>query len=73
MAILALVMAFAFAPDGLILASSTTSRSGRPARTATAHAGRIIVGGIVTAMFGLFTVLWLIALATFDNSGSFGR
>jgi hypothetical protein len=73
MAILALVMAFVFAPAGLILgivARKQIRQTGEDG-DGLALAG-IIVGGIVTAIFVFFIVLWIIAFAAFSNSGSFG-
>jgi Domain of unknown function (DUF4190) len=73
MAILALVMAFVFAPAGLILgivARKQIRETGEDG-DGLALAG-IIVGGIVTAIFVLFIVLWIVAFAAFSDSGSFG-
>jgi Domain of unknown function (DUF4190) len=73
MAILALVMAFVFAPAGLILgivARKQIRETGEDG-DGLALAG-IIVGGIVTAIFVFFIVLWIIAFAAFADSGSFG-
>ena len=73
MAILALVMAFTFAPAGLVLgiiARRQIRRTGEDG-DGLALAG-IIVGGIVTAIFVFFVVLWIIAFAAFTESGSFG-
>ena len=73
MAILALVMAFVFAPAGLILgivARKQIRETGEDG-DGLALAG-IIVGGIVTAIFVFFIVLWIIAFAAFTESGSFG-
>jgi Domain of unknown function (DUF4190) len=73
MAILALVMAFVFAPAGLILgivARKQIRETGEDG-DGLALAG-IIVGGIVTAIFAFFIVLWIIAFAAFADSGSFG-
>jgi len=73
MAILALVMAFVFAPAGLILgivARKQIRETGEDG-DGLALAG-IIVGGIVTAIFVLFIVLWIVAFAAFADSGSFG-
>jgi Domain of unknown function (DUF4190) len=72
-AILALVMAFVFAPAGLILgivARKQIRETGEDG-DGLALAG-IIVGGIVTAIFVFFIVLWIIAFAAFADSGSFG-
>jgi hypothetical protein len=73
MAILALVMAFVFAPAGLVLgivARRQIRQTGEDG-DGLALAG-IIVGGIVTAIFVFFIVLWIIAFAAFAESGSFG-
>jgi Domain of unknown function (DUF4190) len=73
MAILALVMAFVFAPAGLILgivARKQIRETGEDG-DGLALAG-IIVGGIVTAIFVFFIVLWILAFAAFADSGSFG-
>jgi hypothetical protein len=70
MAILALVMAFVFAPAGLVLgivARRQIRETGEDG-DGLALAG-IIVGGIVTAIFVFFIVLWIIAFAAFANSG----
>src|SRR5918993_84354 len=70
MAILALVMAFVFAPAGLILgivARKQIRETGEDG-DGLALAG-IIVGGIVTAIFVFFIVLWIIAFAAFADSG----
>ena len=66
-------MAFVFAPAGLILgivARKQIRETGEDG-DGLALAG-IIVGGIVTAIFVLFIVLWIIAFAAFADSGSFG-
>ena len=73
MAILALVMAFVFAPAGLILgivARKQIRETGEDG-DGLALAG-IIVGGIVTAIFVLFIVFWIIAFAAITNDGGFG-
>src|SRR3954452_23586293 len=73
MAILALVMAFVFAPAGLILgiiARKQIRQTGEDG-DGLALAG-IIVGGIVTAIFVSFIVLWVIAFAALTQGGSFG-
>ena len=72
MAILALVLAFVFAPAGLILgiiARKQIRQTGEDG-AGLALAG-IIVGGIFTAFFVLLIVFWIIAFATLAN-GSFG-
>jgi hypothetical protein len=71
-AILALVMAFVFAPAGLVLgivARKQIRQTGEDG-AGLALAG-IIVGGIFTAFFVLLIVFWIIAFATLAN-GSFG-
>ena len=70
MAILALVMAFVFAPAGLILgivARRQIRQTGEDGE-GLALAG-IIVGGIVTAIFVLFIVFWIVAFAAFSSNG----
>jgi hypothetical protein len=72
MAILALVLAFVFAPAGLILgivARKQIRRTGEDG-DGLALAG-IICGGIFTAIFVLMIVFWIIAFASI-SSGSFG-
>ncbi len=72
MAILALVMAFVFAPAGLVLgivARKQIARTGEEG-SGLALAG-IIVGGIFTAIFVLFIVLWVVAFAAFTSGGGF--
>ena len=71
MAILALVLAFVFAPAGLIIgiiARKQIRQTGEDG-AGLALAG-IIVGGIFTAFFVLIIVFWIIAFATLAN-GSF--
>ncbi|CCG01933.1 DUF4190 domain-containing protein [Blastococcus saxobsidens] len=73
MAILALVMAFVFAPAGLVLgivARKQIRRTGEEG-SGLALAG-IIIGGLVTAFFVLVIVLWIVAFAALSQSGSFG-
>ena len=73
MAILALVMAFVFAPAGLVLgivARKQIRRTGEDG-DGLALAG-IIAGGIFTAIFVLIIVFWIIAFVSISNSGSFG-
>ncbi|WP_116449965.1 DUF4190 domain-containing protein [Blastococcus litoris] len=70
MAILALVMAFVFAPAGLILgivARKQIRQTGEDG-DGLALAG-IIVGGIVTAIIVFFIVLWIVAFATLTSTG----
>jgi hypothetical protein len=70
MAILALVMAFVFAPAGLILgivARKQIRQTGEDG-DGLALAG-IIVGGIVTTIFALIILLWIIAFAALSNNG----
>ena len=70
MAILALVMAFVFAPAGLILgivARKQIRQTGEDG-DGLALAG-IIVGGIVTALFVLVIVFWIIAFAALNENG----
>jgi len=73
MAIVALVMAFVFAPAGLILgivARKQIRRTGEDG-DGLALAG-IIVGGIVTAIFVLIIALWIVAFAAITSNGGFG-
>jgi Domain of unknown function (DUF4190) len=73
LAVLALVMAFVFAPAGLILgivARKQIRRTGEDG-AGLALAG-IICGGIFTAIFALLIVFWIIAFVAFSSSGSFG-
>ncbi|MGY1804243.1 DUF4190 domain-containing protein [Blastococcus sp. SYSU D00922] len=70
MAVLALVLAFVFAPAGLILgivARKQIRQTGEDG-DGLALAG-IIVGGIVTAIIVFFVVLWIIAFATLTSTG----
>ncbi len=70
MAILALIMAFVFAPAGLILgivARKQIRQTGEDG-DGLALAG-IIVGGIVTAIFVFLIVLWIIAFAALSSNG----
>jgi hypothetical protein len=72
LAILALVFAFVFAPAGLvmgILARKQIERTGEEG-SGLALAGAI-VGGIVTGIWVLVIVFWIIALSALSN-GSFG-
>jgi hypothetical protein len=72
MAILALVMAFVFAPAGLILgivARKQIARTGEEG-SGLALAG-IIVGGIFTAIFALIIVLWIAAFAAFTSGPTY--
>jgi hypothetical protein len=72
MAILALVLAFVFAPAGLIMgivARKQIRQTGEDG-DGLALAG-IIVGGIFTAIFVLGIVFWIVAFASLAN-GSFG-
>jgi hypothetical protein len=72
MAILALVLAFVFAPAGLILgiiARKQIKQTGEQGE-GLALAG-VIVGGIFTAIFVLLIVFWIIAFVALAN-GSFG-
>jgi hypothetical protein len=69
MAILALVLAFVFAPAGLIMgiiARKQIRETGEEG-DGLALAG-IIVGGIFTAIFVVLIVFWIIALATITSS-----
>jgi hypothetical protein len=70
MAILALVMAFLFAPAGLVLgivARKQIRETGEEG-DGLALAG-IIVGGIATALFTLVIVFWIAAFASITSTG----
>ena len=70
LAILSLVLAFVFAPAGLvtgIIARRQIKRTHEDG-DGLALAG-IIVGGIATAFFVLFVVVWLIAVIALANEG----
>jgi hypothetical protein len=70
MAILSLVLAFVFAPAGLVLgimARKQIRQTGEDG-DGLALAG-IIVGGIATALFALMIVFFIVAVST---AGSFG-
>jgi hypothetical protein len=72
LAILALVLAFIFAPAGLILgivARKQIRRTGEDG-DGLALAG-IIVGGIFTAIFVVLIVIWIIAVAAISSSGPY--
>jgi hypothetical protein len=73
LAILALVLAFVFAPAGLIvgiLARRQIRQTGEDG-DGLALAG-IIVGGIFTVMFVLFIAFWIVAFAAITSNGGFG-
>jgi hypothetical protein len=70
LAILSLVMAFVFAPAGLILgivARRQIRQTGEDG-DGLALAG-IIVGGIATAFFVLMIIFWIIAFASLNSNG----
>lgn len=70
LAILSLVMAFVFAPAGLVLgivARRQIRRTGEDG-AGLALAG-IIVGGVVTGLFVLVILLWIAAFATLTSTG----
>jgi hypothetical protein len=72
MAILALVLAFVFAPVGVVLgvmARKQIRETGEEGDSL-ALAG-IIVGGIVSAIFALVIIFWIVAFAAI-TSGGFG-
>jgi hypothetical protein len=72
MAILALVMAFVFAPAGLILgivARRQIKQTGEEG-DGLALAG-IIVGGLFTAIFVLLMVIWIIAIVSISSGGAY--
>jgi Domain of unknown function (DUF4190) len=73
MAILALVFAFVFAPAGIVLgvmARKQIRQTGEEG-DGLALAG-IIVGSIITGLYVLFIVFWIIAFASLAGSVSFG-
>ena len=70
LAVLSLVMAFVFAPAGLVLgivARRQIRQTGEDG-AGLALAG-IIVGGIATALFVLVIVFWIIAFAALSSNG----
>ena len=70
MAILSLVLAFVFAPAGLVLgiiARRQIKQTGEEGE-GLALAG-IIVGGIATALFVLVILFWIIAFVSLNNNG----
>ncbi|MGY1724774.1 DUF4190 domain-containing protein [Blastococcus sp. SYSU DS0533] len=70
LAVLSLVMAFVFAPAGLVLgvvARRQISRTGEDG-AGLALAG-IIVGGLVTGFFVLIIALWIAAFAALTSTG----
>ena len=72
MAILSLVLAFVFAPAGLIIGIIARKQIHRTNEDGAGLAlAGIIVGGIFTAFFVLLILVWIIAFATLAN-GSFG-
>ena len=72
MAILAIVLAFVFAPAGLVLGivARRQIRETGEEGDGLALAG-IIVGGIATAFFALVIILWVVAFASFATSDGF--
>jgi hypothetical protein len=70
MAILSLVLAFVFAPAGLVLGiiARKQIRATGEDGDGLALAG-IIVGGIVTALFVFMIVLWIIAFSALSSTG----
>ncbi len=69
-AVLALVMAFVFAPAGLVLglvARRQIRRTGEDGE-GLALAG-IVVGGVVTTIFVLLIVFWIIAVVALSTTG----
>jgi hypothetical protein len=72
MAILALVLAFVFAPAGLVLGivARRQIRETGEEGDGLALAG-IIIGGIATAFFALAIILWVVAFASFASSDGF--
>ncbi len=70
LAILSLVLAFVFAPAGLItgIIARKQIRQTHEDGDGLALAG-IIVGGIVTALFALMIVFWMVAVVAVTNEG----
>ena len=70
LAILSLVLAFVFAPAGLItgIIARKQIRQTHEDGDGLALAG-IIVGGIVTALFVLMIVFWMVAVVAVTNEG----
>ena len=70
LAIVSLVLAFVFAPAALVtgIIARRQIRRTHEDGDGLALAG-IIVGGIVTAIFAFFIVLWIIAFAAFSSNG----
>lgn len=70
LAILSLVLAFVFAPAGLItgIIARRQIRQTHEDGDGLALAG-IIVGGIVTALFVLMIVFWMVAVVAVTNEG----
>lgn len=70
LAILSLVLAFVFAPAGLVtgIIARRQIRERNEDGDGLALAG-IIVGGIVTALFALMIVFWMVAVAALTNDG----
>ncbi|MBN1091739.1 DUF4190 domain-containing protein [Blastococcus sp. TML/M2B] len=70
LAILSLVLAFVFAPAGLItgIIARRQIRETHEGGDGLALAG-IIVGGIATALFALVIVFWVIAFASLTSTG----
>ena len=72
-AILALVMAFVFAPAGLVLGIVARKQIRRTGEEGSGLAlAAIIVGGLVTAFFVLLVVIPIVAFAAFTQGGAFG-
>ncbi len=70
LAILSLVLAFVFAPAGLVtgIIARRQIRQTHEDGDGLALAG-IIVGGIVTALFVLMIVFWMVAVVALSNEG----
>ena len=70
LAILSLVLAFVFAPAGLVTGIMARRQIKRTHEDGDGLAlAGIIVGGIATAFFVLFVVVWLIAVIALANEG----
>ncbi|MCU1669477.1 MAG: conserved rane protein of unknown function [Blastococcus sp.] len=71
MAILALVMAFVFAPAGVVLGIIARKQIRQTGEDGAGLAlGGIIVGSIATALFLLFIVVWIVFVATIASSSN---
>ena len=72
LAILGLVMAFVFAPAGLILGIVARKQVRRTGEDGDGLAlAAIITGGIFTAIYVLFIVFWIVAVVSISSDGTF--